>query len=84
MSRILDTLRRAAEEGKLSLHALDEDFHRDIERCLAWLPCYNGVSIMQYMPTSEPHNTAELDSCLIACGVVFGDECYSSCFQTSF
>ena len=61
-NRMLETLRKASNPGRI---ALSDDFHRDLGWFDQFLPHYNGVSMYAYnMATS----IIELDACLTGLG----------------
>jgi hypothetical protein len=74
VSRMLDTLRAAPPHGYM---VLSDEFHKDIAWFLAFLPSFNGVSIIQL---EIPQTTAEIDSCLSGCGGICGSQHYHTIY----
>ena len=74
LSRMLDTLRRAPDTGKVTL---DDDFKKDLLWFDRYMASTNGIYIIH--PTRETI-TIELDSCLSGCGAICLSEYYASEF----
>ena len=72
IGRMLCTLRRAPDRGRISL---DADFRQDIKWFLDFLPSYNGVSVMKHLEMLPDHEIY-LDACLTGCGAISGSHFY--------
>lgn len=74
VSRMLDTLREATPTGSVTL---SEEFQKDVNWFLEFLPNYNGIHIIQVDP---PQQTFEVDACLKGCGGVSDQHFYTTAF----
>ena len=71
LNRMLDTLR--AHFGRDNIN-LDQNFHRDLNWFIKFLPHFNGVAFFNHLPFSM---TIELDACLQGLGAICRNQVYA-------
>ena len=71
LNRMLNTLR--AHFGTDAIN-LDQDFHRDLNWFLRFLPQFNGTAFFNHTPV---HMTIELDACLVGLGAICMNQVYA-------
>ncbi|MCP4259416.1 MAG: hypothetical protein GY774_18200, partial [Planctomycetes bacterium] len=78
-NRLLATLRAHNNEQTI---VLDEDFHKDIIWIEKFLITFNGIDMIEKLPTSKTELI--VDSCLTGGGGHFGDDWYMTKYPTWF
>lgn len=72
VSRMLETLRAAPERGYVRL---GDEFRKDVNWFLNFLPSYNGITLMEHPPLpTDVH--VDLDACMSGVGGCYGNEVY--------
>jgi hypothetical protein len=79
LGRMLITLRAAPRSGKIQL---DQDFQRDVQWFLKYLPSTNGIYIIA--PETPTVNHIYVDSSPTAGGGIFNKQCYHKQYAQQF
>ena len=77
IARLLAFLRAFPTNG---MATLTPEFHRDLQWWEAFLPSYNGVSMMPWEDWSSPDGVAACDACLVGCGAWYQGKFFHSPF----
>ena len=78
IARMLDTLRSISHnQDKIRLST---EFRADVFWWQKFIECYNGVSIIGDIHFSKPGSISKTDACLVGCGGICNNECFSRKF----
>jgi hypothetical protein len=77
VGRMLEMLRACPQHGYIEL---SYDFKKDINWFSAFLPLYNGISLMRHLDLESRDQELYADSCLTGCGAVYNGEYYHAEF----